>query len=59
MSGVTREAMRAAASACMPGMTWAYCLSVKAGVSCPSRSLMTLTGTPALRAIVAWLCLKS
>ena len=38
----------------MPGMTWAYCLSVKAGLSCPRRSLITFGGTPARSAIVAW-----
>lgn len=49
----TTAAISCAASACIPGTTWAYCFSVNAGDSCPSRSLMTLTGTPALTAIVA------
>lgn len=50
---ITNSATAAAASACMPGITWAYCFSVNAGVSWPRRSLITFTGTPALSAIVA------
>jgi hypothetical protein len=46
-------AIRSAASACIPGTTCAYCLSVNAGDSWPSRSLTTFTGTPALTAMVA------
>ncbi len=40
-------------------MTWAYCLSVNAGDSWPSRSLITLTGTPAFSASVACVCRRS
>ena len=36
-----------------------YCFSVKAGDSCPSRSLMALTGTPAFNATVACMRRKS
>ena len=56
---LTIPAIAAAASACMPGMTWAYCFIVKAGFSWPRRSLMTFTGTPALRAIDACVCRRS
>lgn len=31
----------------MPGITWAYCESVKAGLSWPRRSYPSFTGTPA------------
>ena len=34
----------------MPGITWLYTWSVKATVACPSRSLTTFAGTPALSA---------
>lgn len=36
-----------------PGITYACCLNVNASDSWPRRSLVTLTGTPALTAIVA------
>ena len=48
-----RAAICSAASACIPGMTWAYCFKVKAADSWPSLSLITFTGTPACSPIVA------
>ena len=42
VASLTSAATAAAASACMPGITWAYCLRVKAGVSWPRRSEITL-----------------